>query len=208
MVVNKPIEVCTSYGDCSIVITSMDSIPPRNQHNINGYLRRIMGAMSKNLTFSFGQIVDVKEYFRSDSSTFDYEWVIPKYDIRFELRDLSLGIKCFCIKIDLDEYGQILSANWPKSKYSDKSKFLSRAKIESRALDIAKTKGYITKDYIVDFDYKVDFDRLCWIFMFPTTVNSENDEYNTIEIDWQNADNILEYKSQITRLISTPPIIL
>jgi len=201
MIVDKPIDGYTFYGNCSIDITSMDSIPPRIQHNINGYLKRIMGTMSEKVKFSYGQIVDIKEYFRSDSSTFNYEWVIPRYDLRFELRDLSVGIKCFELKIDLDEYGQIITSNWPKRHYSDKTKFLSRAKIESCALTLAKAKGYNTKEYLVDFDYNESFDRLCWIFKFPISADEEHGEYNVIEIDWQNTDNIREYKYQTMMII-------
>jgi len=82
-----------------------------------------------------------------------------------------------------------------------KQNYLSRAKIESCALTLAKVKGYNTKEYLVDFDYNESFDRLCWMFKFPISVDDLHGEFNVIEIDWENTDNIREYKCETTMII-------
>jgi len=157
------------------------------------YIKRILGTMTDSLRYSHGQIVDLKKYFRKDSTTYGYDWIVPKYDLNFVLRDNSIGIIRYCIEIRLDEYGQILYSNWPKKYYSDKTSFKLRENIEKFAIKQAVLKGFNTKEYLVDFKFNDKFDKLCWIFEFPVLVDSNKKEYNAFEIDWNLADIVEEY---------------
>lgn len=193
MIVDQPDNGTRVYGEFSEHIDSLSELPKTIRLNINGYIDLILGNMSDSLTFSHGQIVDLESKFNEDSTVYRYEWIVPKYDLSFVLRDESIGINSYYLKIELDRYGQVVSCNWPRKKYSDKNQFLSRYDIETYTLLQAKEKGFITDEYVVDLKYRKQLDKLCWIFKFPKSMEKDNREYNVIEISWNELKIIDEY---------------
>ena len=193
MIVDKPFSGSTYYEGFSKHLDSISELPPMIKYNLEGYLNRILGSMKDSLRFSHGQIVDLKRYFAKDSSTFSCRWIVPKYDLIFLLKDNSIGIKSYYLKIRLDEYGQILNSNWPKERYSEKSRFKQRSEIEYFALRQAKSKKYNTDGYLVDLIYNAKLDKLCWVFQFPTLIETNKKQYNAFEIPWDMIEIVDEY---------------
>ena len=193
MIIDKPCNGHTFYNNCSVQIDSFTNLPSLIQNNVTGYIKSILGTMSDSLKYSLGQVVDLKKYFSKDSITYGNNWIVPKYELNFVLQDNSIGIIHYCIEIRLDQYGQILYSNWPKKYYSDKTSFKSRASIEQFAIKQAVLKGFNIKDYLVDFKFNDKLDKLCWIFEFPISIESNNMEYNAFEIDWTIVDIVEEY---------------
>ena len=193
MVIDEPFNGNTMYGGHSYHLNSISELPSNIQFNANGFLKRILGSMIDSLTFSQGQVVDLGSKFSEDSVTYNYNWIVPKFDLNFILKDESIGIKKYYIQLRLDEYGQILYSNWPKKHFSDKSRLKSRSDIEEFALKQAELRGYNVTEYEVDFKYNEKSEKLCWIFMFPASNDSNRKKINVLEIPWDFIKIIDEY---------------
>ena len=151
--------------------------------------------MKDGLKFSHGQIVNLEKYFSDNKETFNYGWVVPKYDLNFILQDSSIGIKNYYIQLRLDEYGQILACNWPKANYFNKTELKPRSEIEKFAIGEAQIKGITNFEYKVDFKYNLAFDKLCWIFKFPVVLpNNPRTHFEVFEVDWKSLDIIAQYQ--------------
>lgn len=150
-----------------------------------------MGCIYDSITFSHGQIVNLKKYFRHDTAVYRREWVVAKYDLSFLIRDKSIGIKNYYLKIRMDEFGQIIFSNWPRHSFSDKQKLSQLNQIEKIALKIAGQKKYETQDYTVELEYEVRSDRLFWCFYFARELKENNKSYNVVLIDWS-SQNIVD----------------
>ncbi len=200
MIINAPFNGNTHYGGFSMHIDSISEIPTIIQSNVNGYLKQILGSMSDSLVFSHGQVIDLKEKFKQDSTVYRYEWIVPTYDLNFILRDNSIGIKKFYLQIHLDEYGQIIYSNWPRKHYSDKSEFKSLTDIEKFAILHAGLNGCHSDKYSVSLKYNEKFDKVCWAFKFPIKMNAYKKEYYVLEIDWKWVGVVDEY-NQVTPLV-------
>ena len=194
MVVNMPFSGNTYYGGFSKQVESLQELPTVIQFNLDGYIVRILGNMSDSLTFSHGQNIDLESKFKTDSVTYGYSWIVPKYDLNFILKDNSIGITSYYLQITLDKYGQILYSNYPKEKHSDKNRFKNRADIEKFALKQAEAKGFETTDYKVDLKYNEQLDKLCWVYKFPIKIEKNRQEYDVFEIPWNSIEIIEEYK--------------
>lgn len=195
MVIDKPFNGNTSYGQFSKHIDTLSDLPLVIQYNLKGYMERILGSINDSVTFSHGQIVDLEQKFKTDSITYGYSWIIPKYDLNFVLKDNSIGVLSYYLQIRLDKYGQILYSNWPKEHHSNKNLFKKRTDIENFALKQAGIRGFNTTDYKVDFKYNEKLDMLCWIFKFPLQIEKNRQEYNAFEIPWNFIEIIDEYKT-------------
>jgi len=194
MVVDKLFPGETYYGGFSTPLKSISELPSNIQLNIRGLINNLFGILNDNITFSSGQIVDLKRYFYADTTIYRRHGIIPKYDLNFILKDTTIGLKSYCINLNLDEYGQIVYVNWPKENYSDKTAFISRKNIEQFALREAQLKGFITKDYRVDVIYNDKFDKLCWVFKFPVKIEKNRQRYNAFEVDFKEMTIIDEYE--------------
>lgn len=195
MVVDKPFNGNTHYGRFSKHIDSLNDLPSNIQFNVKGYLNMILGTMNDSLIFSHGQIVDLENKFKTDSVTYGYAWIVPKYDLNFVLKDNTIGIISYYLQIRLDSYGQVLYTNWPKESHSEKMRFKSRIDIEQFALRQADKKGFDLNGYKVDFKYNEKLDKLCWVFKFPFKVEKNRKEYDAIEIPWNYIEIIDEYRT-------------
>jgi hypothetical protein len=196
MVVDKPYGI-TYYDDFSKEIKSLKQLPPI----IQGYVKKFMGAtlgdFSTCVTFERGQIVNLKKYFSAvDNEPYCYQWIVPKYDLIFTLKDTSLGIKNYPINLRIDEYGQIIKINWPRKGFTEKSSFNSRDTIKTFALKKAAKLNLNQKGYRIDFEYDERLDIFYWIFQFPTFPEYKGTDqyYDCIEINWANYNDFKVYK--------------
>jgi hypothetical protein len=195
MIVDKPFCGTTYYGGYSKYIKTLTELPPRIQYNVKKYLENCLGSMVDSVQFLNGQLVDLNNYFKEDSTIYKYEWIVPKFDLNFILKDNSIGIKKYYIQVKLDNFGQLLFINWPKKHHSNKSKLENRLEIECYALKEAKLKGYNLINYEVDFDFNKKEDVLSWRFYFPIKIEKGYKEFDVIEISWNNIRIMDEYRS-------------
>lgn len=75
-----------------------------------------MTDFQNNILFVKGQKIDIEKWLTNDSiPQTQYHYVIPTYQLFFELRDTSLGIIKYVFELSLDQYGQVIEFDWPRS---------------------------------------------------------------------------------------------
>jgi hypothetical protein len=193
MIIDKPFNGTTFYEGFSKPISSTKELPISIQDNLTQYLDKILGNMVDSIKFSHGQIIDLEGKFQKDTAANKYDWIVPKYDLNFLLKDNSIGIERYYLQIRLDQHGQVLDCNWPKQGHSEKTEFENRIDIETFAIRTAKLKGFNTTNYIVDFRYNNQVKKLCWMFMFPSNIDNHRQEYDVLEIPWTSLEIIREF---------------
>lgn len=194
MMISKRYIGTTYYDGHSILINSLQQLPLNIQKASSNFLNKTTGTLFNNITFSQGQIVDLDKLLSSDTSLYEREWVIPKYDLIFLLQDTTIGIRNYYLQLRLDKYGQILSSNWPRKYYSNKSLFKSREQILQFALQQAQAEGFDTSNYLIDFTHNYSQDKLCWLFKFKNNSNPKLDIYDVIEVDWISLTVVAKYR--------------
>lgn len=184
----------THYGQHAKVIESVTELPDQIQTALEAYLTIMLGSNAKNVSFSHGQNVDLKSYFSEPNrKASNYQWLLPSYDLNYVLSDTTLGIKSYYLQLRLDEYGQLLSANWPRKGYSNKERFQSTNEVVQFALSQAYARGYLTSKYLSDLTFKPDSESLNWVFKFPKTLNPDNKQFDVIEISLTSLKVVEEY---------------
>jgi hypothetical protein len=165
------------YGPYAQEVVSENSLPMHIQVNARGYLDKILPGLNDSITFSHGQIIDLAKIFAEEPKTYDHYKLVPKYELDFYLQYKNLGIKKYNLQIELDEYGQILSTNWPKKTIAlSNSKSLSE--IENYALNEAKSKNLYWKTYEIELKYDEDIDELYWeVNLNLNTVGGRTEHY-------------------------------
>ncbi|HTE01878.1 MAG TPA: hypothetical protein VK668_21460 [Mucilaginibacter sp.] len=192
MIVNNDVIGSSSYRNSAESIYSMSKLPPFIVSDIDSLFKKTLGIFSVNVKFYSGQIVDLKNYFSEKGSApkYDMKWIVPKYDLDFILRDTSIGIKSYPIKIRLDDYGQLIKITWPRQGYTNKSRFVKREIIRDAAFKKADSLKFNLENAKVGFRYDEDSDKLLWQFLFPKeNENSNVKEYDLIEINWGNVND-------------------
>lgn len=184
MVINESYNGNVSYRN-SEYISSLTRLPSIIQYNLKRYIESMLGTLSDSMLFSHGQVVDLKEAYKSDTTLYRQEWISPKYDLNYILKDESIGIKKYYVQFKLDEYGQLLFCNWPRKRYSNKNLFKNRSEIEKFALTQAKMKGFNIKDFKVDLKYNSKLEELCWVFKFPISIEERRSSFDVFEIPWR-----------------------
>ena len=154
---------------------------------IDSLFSKRLGIFTNKAKFSYGQIVDLDQYFKSNKDISGMQWVVPKYDLFFILTDTTIGIKNYYLQVRLDQYGQILRMNWPMQYYTSAKKFADRKQVEQFALRRAREKIFLTTRYEVEFIYDYNVEAFYWRFLFPKT--TENN-FDCIEINWADFDDI------------------
>jgi hypothetical protein len=170
------------------VVDSLSQLPTRISFIINNLFRTTMTDFASNIVFIKGQIIDIESWAAKDS-TFqtEYKFVIPKYELYFELRDTSIGIKSYCFEVSLDQYGQIIRFEWPREEFNKRNSFIKPDLLQKTALTYATKKKYKTKTYISDLYFDEGRQRLYWHFSFLQKSTGDNfdysREYKTIVVD-------------------------
>ena len=194
ILVEKSFNGNTHYGQHSKVIESADELPDAIQNALKAYMTDMFGRNIKSVSYSHGQRIDLKGFFSEpgqDVSTF--RRLVPSYDLNFILSDSTIGIKSYYVQIRLDEYGQLLSTNWPRKGYSNKFNFVSTHEIMKFALEQAKLRGYRTSNYITDLQYQSSSASLNWVFKFPKNLGADNKQWNVLEISLTSLKVVEEY---------------
>jgi hypothetical protein len=136
-----------------------------------------MTDFENNIVFVNGQIIDLESWSANDSTNHpEYKFIMPKYELYFELHDTSIGINRYCFQVSLDQYGQILSFDWPREKFNKKDSFINPELLQKTALTYAKKMKYKTKTVISDLYFDDCRQRLFWYFSFLQ--KSEGDNFN------------------------------
>ncbi len=187
----------TSYGQHAKAIDSITELPDQIQTALQVYLTDMFGSTFQNINFSHGQKVNLKNYFSESNKVFNYQWLVPAYDLNYVLSDTTLGIKSYYVQIRLDDYGQLLTSNWPIKGYSNKQKFQSPSEIIKFALDQARSRGYLASEYSSDLKYNPDSKSLNWVFRFPKTLNADNKQFDVLEISLTSLKVVKEYSAMI-----------
>ena len=194
ILVEQPFNGNTSYGKHARAIESITELPDQVQTCLEAYLTDMLGSNVMNVTFSHGQKVDLNSYFSEPNrKASDYQWLVPSYDLNYVLSDTTLGINSYYIQLRLDEYGQLLSTNWPRKGYSNKENFTSTNEIVRFALSQAKSRGFLTSEYLSDLKYQSSSESLNWVFKFPKTLRADNTQYDVIEINLTSLKVVEEY---------------
>ncbi|MEN9441759.1 MAG: hypothetical protein RLZ33_1836 [Bacteroidota bacterium] len=160
--------------------TNLQDFPAHIQKKTLNCLKWYTKEFYDSIHFIKGQFIDLKQItntgFFEDSTTFAYfdiEHPIPSYELYFGLTDRSLNIQQIIIKIDLDEYGQVLAFNWPYFSVK-KSAFRSSDQILTLLNEGAKDLNYALPDKI-NFVFKENEREFYWEFGYnlPTNVTNE-----------------------------------
>ena len=169
-------------------VDSLSQLPTRIPFIINNLFKTAMTDFVSNIVFIKGQVIDIESWAAKDS-TFqtEYKFVIPKYELYFELRDTSIGIKSYCFEVSLDQYGQITRFEWPREEFNKRASFIKPDLLQKTALTYATKKKYKTQTYISDLYFDEGRQRLHWHFSFLQKSTGDNfdysKEYKTIVLD-------------------------
>ena len=174
----------TCYNTKTTKVKAISQLPVKIQHNVNGYLKQALGSIYDSTHFSHGQIVNLRKNFKHDTAAYRREWVVPKYELHFLIHDMSLGIKNYYLQLNVDEFGQIISSNWPRHSFSNRQELSQFEENEKLALKIASRKKFDTVGYTVALEYNNKLDRLCWCFYFNHELRAMYKSYDCILIDW------------------------
>lgn len=192
----------TWYEDCDKKISSINKLPRVIKVDIDSLFKNTLGEFAAGLKFSHGQIVNVKRYFlKDDEQASSYQWVIPKYDLKFNLQDTTIGIINYSLQIQLDQYGQVLKINWPRRGYKFRSKFVKRDSIRDFVLAKAVALNFNQKDYEVNFYYDAHREQFYWQFLFPyDLLNKDDKQYDCISVNGADMTDVEVSKIRKTML--------
>lgn len=182
-------------------IDSLNQIPNRIKFIVQQLIDSSMTDFVNNMFFIKGQIIDLQKFYLKDSiSQSNSKFIMPKYELYFELRDTLINIKSYCIEIDLDQYGQITSFQWPREGYNKRKDFIKGNVLKKTAKTYANNKLYKTKTCIYDLKFNESKQTLEWNFSFlqESTGNeiSHLEKYKTISINIKSKTNISEYDTE------------
>jgi hypothetical protein len=183
MTVNQDTLLAYTYQEASIIVETLDKLPPKIQKQINVIMEESFWEFKDSLYFINAQVVDIEKYLE-DGDPHKKHWVVPRYELNFYLRNSSIGIHRYNITIHLDDYGQILKINWPREGAGGKKMFLARKTVQEFALKEAKKRGYKLQKFEVRFEYNEEFSRLCWEFSFLDHMEVGAAYYNFIKVPW------------------------
>ena len=183
----------TGNKQYSISITDLKKVPDNIQFNLDNYLKLILDKLYPNANFRDGYISDLTGYFEENPNAFERGWIITKYQFVFNLKKPEIGIINYPIKVDMDEYGQIIDCNWPRKWFGRVNHFVERTEIEKKAMKWAEKNTLNSKDFDVDLKYNEDENTMVWVFQFPAKKSGVGRSYQILEINWDNNTIIEEY---------------
>ena len=199
LVVDKEIINLSSLIRYSEYITDLKKVPENIIFNVENYLKTILGDNYPNTTFRDGYVSDLSGYFTENPKAYERGWIITKYQFVYNLSNLEMGIKNYPIKIDMDDYGQIINCNWPREQFLDTNHFSERSEIQKTALNWAKSNFIYNSNYEVDLVYNKAQNAICWVLQFPLEKTSNSKTFRVVEIDWRRNKIIDDYSLQETK---------
>ena len=185
-----------------IELDSLNQLPSKIQSKARTIINKTMTGFISRVNFIGANVIDLDSWQKEDTlSEVEFNKVVPKYELHFQLCDTLLGIKSYCVDLDFDQYGQLLNYNWPTDSYSIRAKFLKPNMIKKKALEFAKRKRYKTRKFISGLVYDKNLNMLCWHVSFwqKTTYqkNGQTEKFNTIIIDATSTRHIRECETDL-----------
>ena len=171
-----------------VEIDSLKQLPTRIPFIVSNLFKTSMTDFVNNIFFIKGQIIDIESWATKDSAfQTEYKFVIPKYELFFELRDTLINIKSYCFRVSLDQYGQITSFEWPREGFNKRADFVKGKVLKNEAVKYAVKKNYKTKSCMYDMKFDDYKQRLNWHISFLQKSTGDkfdfSKEYRTIVID-------------------------
>ena len=184
IIAEQPCFRLTGYFSYTIDIDSIEQIPTKHQFIVKEMIKKSMTDFQNNITFVTGQIIDVESLLTNDSILqTELEYIIPKYQLSFELTDTTIGVKEYYFEIELDQYGQLIKFEYPRENYNKRISFIDTETILKVAINYAKKKKYKTESYTSKIVYDRQFDKLCWHISFLQKSSGNVKNYKIIVID-------------------------
>jgi hypothetical protein len=188
IIIHQPYPGRVVYPVQTKEINSLSQLPSKHQFIINTVIRKSMTEFQDSIVFVKGQMIDVENWFTKDSvPQTQYQYVIPTYQLFFELRDISLGVIKYVFELSLDQYGQVIEFDWPRANYNKRSNFVKTDEVLRFAVDYAKSKGYNTDVRQFHLQYNRQYNNLCWLISFFQRTDNDEKEglktFKTIVID-------------------------
>jgi len=150
---------CGTNGRYQKLIDSLSQVPTKIQFIVNSWLEQSMTDFAGNIKFVKGVNFDLENWLGNDSIPQSRNnHAVPKYRLVYQLSDSSFKIKTFCIKIELDSYGQVIYIGWPREGYNKREKFVKPETALELALYQCKIKKYKTDKYYF-FLFCIDIKR-------------------------------------------------
>ncbi|MGZ5242539.1 MAG: hypothetical protein ACXWEY_07525 [Bacteroidia bacterium] len=177
IMVNQSYFGLPSYQTTTKEVDSLAELPPKIQVTIQNLFKYSMPDFINNIEFKRGQNIDVEKALVNDSDTvFDEKYIIPKYQLFFELADSQINIGKYCFELSFDQFGQITYFGWPRENYGKRDDFVSADKIHKNAMKFAQKKKYKTDVFVYELVYDDKMDIITWQISFLQ--ESTGDEYN------------------------------
>lgn len=177
IIIDQPYFGLGSYIANTTEVDSMKQLPTRIQFISNSIIKSSMTDFIDKILFVKGQIIDLDHWLINDSiPQTEYKYVVPKYQLFFELADTSIGIKKYCFELSLDQYGQVTYFDWPREYYNKRTNFINPELIKAEAIKFAKRKKYKTDTCIYELKYDSETNKICWHISFLQ--KAVGDEYN------------------------------
>jgi len=197
------------YEKNGIEIDALNQIPIKHQSIVNEIIKKSMTDFQDNITFAIGRVMNIENdsildmaytYLYNLYEEKYYGYVIPKYELYFELTDTLIGIKKYCLRISLDQYGKVIHFDWSREGYNKRTNFIKADAVLEFATKYAKKKKYITSSYLVKLEHNRELDKLCWHISFLQSDEDWNKTYQTIVIDAIKLTVLDEYKFGIATI--------
>lgn len=187
----------SEYDATSSKINSLEELPQTVQTKLKYYFSKFMGSMADSISYAEGEIFDLKTYYDTAPSALENSenGDIPKYYLHYVFKDNTMGIENYCLHVELGEYGQLLSINWPKFGYKEKTELIPHDEIKKFALKYADSLGLNGNICEIKFDYS--YNNLYWNFLYLVESIEDNVLYKgfAIPLNSLNEDNILLIES-------------
>jgi len=189
ILIDQPFRGLPSYYKTNVIeVDSLNQLPSIIQFISNNIINKSMTDFIDNIRFVKGQIIDLDKWLKNDSiPQTEYNYIIPKYELFFELSDSSLGIKNFCFELNLDQYGQVIFLEWPRENYNKRINFINPNQIKAEAIKYAKEKKYKTETCVYKLKFDSKTNSICWYISFLQEFEGDENwhrkSYKTVVID-------------------------
>ena len=163
-------------------------LPPRINSAIQQHLLANMADFQNKLVFLGGQILDLKSWAANDTITpWNTSYILPKYELYYELNDSSIGISNYRIQLNLDPYGQRLKMDWPAEQPTNRLAFIPCSMLLKHARNYARKRKYNTKNCQYHICFDAHRQELSWHFSFLQSATAQGNDtiymYKTVVVD-------------------------
>ncbi|WMI68246.1 hypothetical protein [Mangrovimonas sp. YM274] len=195
----------TSFIDYSEFLEDVDEAPEIIKINLELYLKVILGDWFDKVTFYEGLIVDLDGYFKENPLAYKRGWLATKYQFVYLLSDENIGISKYYIKIDMDQYGQIINCNWPSKDFNYtysfdektttpfQNDFQSNELMFENALKWAEDNFITTDKYSVELTFNKEENTMCFTFKFLIEKKRNRKTFRIAEFNWLNGLKVADY---------------